>query len=114
MCPEPSMASIQRLPQTQLTTEHILLVEDDDDSRDSLEELLVLRGYSVQTAITGEEAIRLAIANPPGVAIVDIGLPGITGFEVASRLSRFANPPLLIALSGWSRNSDRERGMRSG
>jgi CheY-like chemotaxis protein len=64
----------------------ILLVEDDDDSREVLAEVLEEEGYDVVTAADGRSAVDLALASSFDVAIIDIGLPSIDGYEVARRI----------------------------
>lgn len=81
----------------------ILLVEDNEDVRDTLRDLLEQWGHRVRVASDGSEAIAIALDAAPDVALVDIDLPGIDGYEVARRLRRL--PELdgtkLIALTGF-------------
>ena len=65
---------------------HILIVEDGDDNRESLQELLESHGHRVDTAVDGEQGVERAIAGHPEVALVDIGLPRLDGYEVARRI----------------------------
>ena len=65
---------------------HILIVEDSDDNRESLQELLESQGHRVDTAMDGEQGVERAIAAHPEVALVDIGLPRLDGYEVARRI----------------------------
>src|SRR5205807_1384553 len=80
----------------------VLVVDDNHDGADSLTTLLQLSGHSVQTAYTGPSALEAAAAFLPDVVLLDIGLPGLTGYEVARRLRKIE--PLqdawLIALTG--------------
>ncbi|MGQ0636814.1 MAG: hybrid sensor histidine kinase/response regulator [Planctomycetaceae bacterium] len=93
----------------------ILIIEDNADGRRSLQMLLQLAGHEVVTAETGNEGIEVATANPPQVALVDIGLPGMDGYEVARRLRTLCGPnTLLIALTGFSQPQDRERALEAG
>jgi CheY-like chemotaxis protein len=64
----------------------VLIVEDDEKSRRLLSDVLGFHGYVVEAAISGEEALRTAVANVPDAALLDIQLPGISGFEVLARL----------------------------
>jgi signal transduction histidine kinase len=81
----------------------VLLVEDNDDNREMLAEVLRRWGHDVTTAADGFEGVRLAAEILPDIAIVDLGLPGIDGYEVARRLR--AAPATqkirLVALSGY-------------
>ena len=81
----------------------VLIIEDNVDIALSLEQVLTGFGYSTKTAHTGEQGLEMAQQFLPDVVILDIGLPGINGFEVAQRLK--ANAALagsvLIAMSGY-------------
>jgi CheY-like chemotaxis protein len=64
----------------------ILIVEDDEKSRRLLSDVLVFHGYQVAAVRSGEEGLRTAAANTPDAALLDIQLPGISGFEVLAGL----------------------------
>ncbi len=68
----------------------ILILEDDRDSADLLRVWFESQGYNVALAFTGEDALRLAEATPPDVAILDILVPGIDGFEVFKQMHQRA------------------------
>lgn len=95
---------------------HILLVEDDVDSRDALRFLLEHSGHRVSVAGGGREAIALAASLEPDWAVIDIGLPDIDGYEVSRRLR--SNPAtagiFLVALTGYGSQEDRGRALASG
>lgn len=82
----------------------IIVIDDHEDSLSSLRDVLAAAGHAVLAANTGELGVALAEGFKPHAVVIDIGLPGIDGFEVARRLR--ANPAtagaLLIALSGFS------------
>jgi len=88
----------------------VLIVEDFDDSRTVLHRLLSLDGHDVREAADGHQGLAALLSNPPDVALVDVGLPGIDGYEVA-RIAR-KNPALsrvrLVALTGYGRPEDRK------
>jgi two-component system CheB/CheR fusion protein len=87
----------------------IVMVEDNSDSRDMLYSLLMLEGYEVTAARDGAEGLQLILAQQPEVALIDIGLPEIDGYEVARRVRRTLGPGvLLIALTGYGRDEDRQ------
>jgi len=94
----------------------VLVVEDDPDGGQALKTLLELGGFSVEVARDGEEGIRQAAALRPRIALVDLGLPGADGFEVASRLRRQPGgvSMILIALSGYEEEEYRRRAFASG
>jgi CheY-like chemotaxis protein len=94
----------------------LLVVDDHDDARTMLCRMLELSGHRVFEARNGPEGLRIATAEIPDVAIVDIGLPGIDGYEVARRLR--AEPRtrsiMLIALTGYGLEDDRRRSREAG
>jgi CheY-like chemotaxis protein len=93
----------------------VLLIEDNADAREALRVLLELDGYDVEVAGDGAQGIEIARAKTPAVALVDIGLPGIDGFEVARRLRELPGPPsYLVALTGYSDPDDRRRAGEAG
>ena len=93
----------------------ILIVEDNADARDVLQVLLELEGHEVETAEEGQAALEMARTKDPDIALVDIGLPGIDGYEVARRLrARDPRRPLLIALTGYGQPEDRRRATDAG
>lgn len=93
----------------------ILIVEDNADARDALRVLLELDGHAVEAAEDGHAALDLVRAKDPDVALVDIGLPGMDGFEVARRLRELdARRPVLIALTGYGQPEDRRRATEAG
>lgn len=95
--------------------QRILLVEDNDDGREVLVELLRLWGYEVTATGDGSRALELARDIPPEVVLLDLGLPGLDGFEVARRLRReLPAETRLIALTGYSRPQDRRRSHEAG
>jgi CheY-like chemotaxis protein len=93
----------------------ILIIEDNADARDALRVLLELDGHEVEAAEEGQQALDLAHARDPDIALVDIGLPGIDGYEVARRVrARDARRPVLIALTGYGQPEDRRRATEAG
>jgi two-component system, OmpR family, response regulator len=94
----------------------VLIVEDDPATLDAMRRLLALPGYTVAVAATGEDALRLCAESPPDVVFVDLQLPGIDGFEVASRLRATPAPkrPLLVAVTGHDAPEDRQRSVEAG
>lgn len=96
----------------------ILVVEDNPDIRESLRMLLDLWGHEVMLAETGNEGLALALQVKPDVALIDIGLPGMNGYEVALQIrARTRDWPArmtMVALTGYGQPSDRERASQSG
>ena len=93
----------------------ILLVEDHDDAREALRTLLELDGHVVQTASDGPQGIDMARAGHFDVALIDIGLPGADGYEVARRIRAHGSPqPFLVALTGYGQPEDRKLATEAG
>jgi PAS domain S-box-containing protein len=89
----------------------ILVVDDNEDAADSLAMLLRLRGHDVAVANDGPSALEMAAASVPNLVLLDIGMPGMDGCEVARRIRK--HPALggvvLAALTGWGQKDDRRR-----
>jgi two-component system, sensor histidine kinase len=94
----------------------VLLIEDNDDGREMMATMLGTFGYPVLQAGDGLEGVRMACAHTPDVALVDIGLPGIDGYEVARRLRQEAatSGVRLIALTGYGLAEDQRRVLEAG
>lgn len=95
---------------------HICVVEDLDDSRDMIKTLLELDGHRVATAADGETAVELITSETPDFAFVDIGLPGISGYDVARQVrERLPNTDVkLVALTGYGQPDDIRKAMDAG
>jgi CheY-like chemotaxis protein len=93
----------------------ILIVEDHEDAREALRALLELEGHHVDAAGTGPRALELAQENHPEIALIDIGLPEVDGYEVARRMRAFGpRCPYLIALTGYGQPDDVKRARDAG
>jgi signal transduction histidine kinase len=94
----------------------VLLIEDNDDGREMMATMLGSYGYPVLQARDGLEGVTMATTELPGVALVDIGLPGIDGYEVARRLRKDAGTCgiRLIALTGYGLAEDQRRVLEAG
>ena len=84
--------------------QRILIVDDNRDAAEALEALLAMSGHQCEVAYDGRSALVAAEAFRPSVAVIDIGLPDMTGFEVARGLREMARgkPLFLVALSGYT------------
>jgi PAS domain S-box-containing protein len=97
-------------------TRRILVVDDNVDAADSLAMLLRLEGHEVQVAHDGPTALRLAEAQPPEIAFLDIGMPVMSGHDLARRFRENAalGHILLVAMTGWGQDQDRRRTKEAG
>jgi PAS domain S-box-containing protein len=115
-------ASIRSEPHSAKHDDHattglrVLVVDDNVDSTDILAKLLRLSGHNVRTAYAGSSALDVAASHLPDVVLLDIGLPGINGYEVARRLRLL--PRLkdvkIVAMTGYGQDSDRRLAQESG
>jgi len=88
------------------STTKILVVDDNEDAATLLADFLSTRGYDVKTAFTSADAIALAPGFDFQVAILDLGLPEMDGYELARRLRVEAGDRRLVALSGYGQPND--------
>ena len=101
---------------TDTTSRRVLVVEDNKDAAESLADLVKTFGHHVEIAFDGPTAIEKASAHPPDVVLCDIGLPGMTGYEVAQVLRsdpRF-HAVHLVAVTGYAQPEDRQRALDAG
>ena len=94
----------------------ILVVDDNRDSADSMAMLLAIRGYAVRQAYDGREALAALEAFHPDVVLLDIGLPEMSGYEVAARMRERAagRRAMIVAMTGYGQQEDRERSAAAG
>ena len=93
-----------------------MVVDDNKDAAVSLAMLLRLQGHEVRVAHDGAAALELAKAYRPALIFLDIGMPSMDGFEVASRVRRTPGleRTVLVALTGWGQQEDRRRTAEAG
>jgi CheY-like chemotaxis protein len=99
-----------------ISRRRILVVDDNQDSTDTLTRLLLFLGHDVRAAMTGPQALAVAEEFDPEVILLDIGLPEMDGYEVARRLrrqERFEHT-VLVAVTGYGSPEDRRRSQQSG
>jgi CheY-like chemotaxis protein len=103
-------------PTDETNNRRILIVEDNVDAAETLQLLLRMSGYDTRAAYEGTAAIALAREFDPHVVLLDIGLPGKDGFEVARELRALpqTKSALLIALTGYGDDQDRNRAKEAG
>lgn len=94
----------------------ILIVEDQVDSAETLAVVLRLEGHEVRVAYDGESALDVAAAFTPDVALLDIGLPRLSGYALAERMRALpaAADAFLVAVTGFGEDHDRARALECG
>ncbi len=94
----------------------VLVVDDNVDTADGLSKLLALLGHDVKTAYDGLQALEMAKMLWPEVILLDLGLPGVDGYEVARQLRQHecCRSTLMVAISGYGQEEDRRKSKESG
>lgn len=93
----------------------VLIVDDNMDAAETMSVLVDNLGYVTSTAFDGYAALEAIKNEQPDLVLMDIGLPGLSGVEVAQRVRReVANPPALIAVTGYGQASDRDTSFDAG
>lgn len=96
-------------------TARILVVDDNEDAANSLATLLEVMGYQVRIAYDGPEGIEAADEFKPAVALLDIGLPKLSGYDIARHVrGKRGGEVLLVAITGWGQEEDRRRAHEAG
>ena len=99
----------------QHSARRVLIIEDNPDGRETLQILLQEWGYEVEVAENGLEGVHKILQWRPQVAVVDIGLPLLDGYQVAQQVrAALGDQILLIALTAYGQPQDRERGLAHG
>jgi CheY-like chemotaxis protein len=108
--------TVDRHRTTDIESIRLLLVDDHEDSCDLFRLVLEERGHVVEVATDGVEALAKLVTGRFEVAVLDLGLPNLDGFEVARRVQEqlAAAAPLLIAMTGYATGDFRERTQRAG
>ena len=119
--PLPALGSAGSMPRD-LAVPHtrrpvkVLVVDDNRDGADSLAMMLSALGHAVHVEYDGQRGVEAAIAWQPDVALLDIGLPGLNGYELARRLrlEQATRHTVLVAVTGWGQQEDRRRSAQAG
>jgi PAS domain S-box-containing protein len=97
------------------TARHVLIVEDNADARETLKTLLRLQGHQVETAEDGLRGVEQILVSRPQVALIDLGLPGLDGIDVARQVrGALGDRVFLVALTGFGQEDDRRRTLDAG
>ncbi|MDP3718951.1 MAG: ATP-binding protein [Acidobacteriota bacterium] len=112
----PPVRSLQSLPKATAACCQVLVVDDSVDTADSLALLLSVSGHRVRTAHDGPSALAAIAQAPPDAVVMDIGLPGIDGYEVARRVRRRpgTDSMVLVAMTGYGQERDRQMARDAG
>jgi PAS domain S-box-containing protein len=99
-----------------LRPRRILIIEDNDDARDSLHAFLAESGHEIYEAVDGPTGVEKALEVQPDVVLIDLGLPGLEGYEVAARIrsTSACSAAILIALTGYGQSEYRARAESAG
>ncbi|MBV8029915.1 MAG: response regulator [Betaproteobacteria bacterium] len=116
LAPTARDAAICRDILAQTGVEGSICRDDNRDAADSLATMLRLAGHDVRTAYDGQQAIDLAQTFRPSVALLDIGMPRVNGYDTAARIRAepFSEGMVLVALTGWGQPEDKQRSQRAG
>ena len=93
---------------------YCLIVDDDEILRSRLRIAISARGYDVQTAANGDEALALAAESCPDMAVVDLKMPGLNGLELLTRLREQCANTRVVVLTGWGSIANAIAAMRAG
>jgi CheY-like chemotaxis protein len=102
-------------PPEKVAAKRVLIVDDNLDAAATLDQLMRSLGHTTMVAHDGTQALRMAAEFKPEVVLLDIGLPGMSGYEVARRLrAHSAHVMKIIAVTGWGTETDRSRSAEAG
>jgi CheY-like chemotaxis protein/two-component sensor histidine kinase len=112
---EPPVSSAPALDMVKAGSARRILVADDNrDAAQSLGELLRLMGHEVALAYDGRQAVEMAQHIGPDLTILDIGMPNMNGYECCAEIKKRAPDAVVIALTGWGQDTDRQRSAAAG
>ncbi len=116
LTPKLPAKSTARPSVTRHAATRVLLVEDNPDTRDMLQAILILDGFQVEVAEDGQQGLDAILAQQPDVALIDIGLPRLDGYEVARRVRKHPSKSnvYLVALTGYGQAKDRKAVFEAG
>jgi PAS domain S-box-containing protein len=112
-----SSGSTERIDVPETPSWRILVVDDNQDAAESLAMLLAHGGHDTETAHDGREAVEKAATYDPDIILLDIGLPGMNGYDACREIRRRGSgheAPLMVAVTGWGQEADREKAKEAG
>ena len=103
------------MPAAKAKARRVLVVDDNQDAADSLAMLLGVRGEEVRIAYDGAQALEVERDFKPDVVLLDIGLPAVSGYDVAERIrAKRGDKVLIVAITGWGQEKDLRRAEDAG
>ena len=111
---EAAPVDVALAPRPELKRRRVAVVDDNADALSGLRSLLELDGHAVRTASDGKAGLDLLLSDRPDVAVVDIGLPGFSGYEVAQRARAAGYTGALVALTGYGQDRDLKTSLAAG
>src|SRR5436190_577017 len=113
----PSMRRLDPGARAVTVARDVLVVEDNDDARETLRRMLELQGHRVRVAVDGLAGLEAVQAGAPEIALIDVGLPRMDGYELARRIRSeldISRQPYLVAITGYGLPEDRARTREAG
>ncbi|MET0658038.1 MAG: response regulator, partial [Steroidobacteraceae bacterium] len=101
-------------PTSTIPSRRVMVVDDNRDAADSLSMLLAAAGHVVRVAYEGQAALKLVSEFEPALVFCDLGMPVISGFDVATELRAHHRDIVLVALTGWGTEEDRRKTREAG
>jgi CheY-like chemotaxis protein len=101
-------------PMDRLAPRRVLIVDDNLDAAATLDQLMRSLGHETRVAHNGTDALSLADQFKPQVVLLDIGMPGMNGYEVAAQLRKRGRAMKIVAVTGWGTEDDRSRSAQAG
>ena len=113
---QPVRAPLPLRAEVQRSGRKVLVVDDNVDAADTLDALLGMDGFEVKTVYDGIAAVSAAALHQPDVVVMDIGMPGMNGYDAAQRIRQGSGGQamVLIALTGWGQTTDKQRASHAG
>ncbi|WP_321816505.1 MULTISPECIES: ATP-binding protein [unclassified Paraburkholderia] len=113
---QPERAAADEPGDAARSTRRVLVVDDNRDAAESLALLLSISGHDVRVAHAGEEALALAAVFRPQTVLLDLGMPGLSGYDVARALRAMpeSSEMVVVALTGWGQEEDRKKTVAAG
>ena len=104
------------MPTAAATRRKVLVVDDNHDAAETLAMVLEMGGHEVLLAHDGHAALELAALHQPSVVFLDIGMPGMSGYDTAGRMRALPGGAqrTLVALTGWGSEGDRAKSLSAG